>query len=257
MGLKAALLKMDVDSDPVVMFTDASDSMFTCSAEEMLSRFNKLGADLVVGTQAQCWPPEEHNCNMGKKVLEEGLAAGMEVDSEEGRVSSGYGSDRPVSHPRPRLWANGGLIMGRRSKVLELIGNYEQYLVENQVLKQKRGRGTMWGEFYKSCKPFNMTHKEWSTAIIGEDSPTYDDQVCINRYVIEKARERDLRVKLDRDSTLLHSMGGTEPEMYNLDESNRPYWPVTMKTPCVWHFNNPICKAYMKPMIAKFPGAFV
>jgi hypothetical protein len=54
-----------------------------------------------------------------------------------------------------------------------------------------------------------------------------------------------------------YATGGSEPGTYKLDQYNRPYWPDTMKTPCVWHFNNPICKAYMKPMIAKFPGAFV
>lgn len=261
MGLKAAMLKIPSDEDPVIVFSDASDSMYTCGADEMLSRFNRLDADLVVGMETQCWPPEANICNKGQKVMEEGMEAGMEVVSDEGRIPDLYGKKGNVdAYPRPRMWGNGGLIMGRRSKMLEFIADFEAFLVENPVQKAKRGKGTNWGAFYKSCKPFNMTSEEWVTAVTAKEPTTwmsYDDQLCLNRFMIEKAEQRDFRVKFDRDSTLLHTMGGTEPSLYKLDQYNRPYWPDTMKAPCVWHFNNPICKAYMKPMIAKFPGAFV
>ena len=262
MGLKAALLKIpEEQGDPVVIFSDASDSMYTCGADEMLSRFNKLDADVVVGTETQCWPPDSHNCDMGQAVMEEGMAAGMSVVSDEGRIPGKYGKKgNKKRYPLPRMWGNGGVIMGRRSKMLELMEDFESFLVENEVQKANRGKGTNWGTFYKSCRPYNMTAEEWHEAITAKDPTTwmsYDDQLCLNRFMIEKAAKFDLRVKFDRDSTLLHTMGGTEPRNYKLDEYNRPYWPDTMKSPCVWHFNNPICKAFMKPMIKKFPGAFV
>jgi hypothetical protein len=115
------------------------------------------------------------------------------------------------AYPRPRMWGNGGVIMGRRSKMMELVAQFEDFLVENPVIKAKRGKGTSWGAFYKSCKPYNMTDDEWQAAVTAEAPTTwmsFNDQLCLNRFMIEKAEQRDLRVKFDRDSTLMHTMGG-------------------------------------------------
>jgi hypothetical protein len=212
MGLKAAMLKLPEGEDPVVIYSDAADSMYTCDADEMLARFNALDADLVVGTETQCWPPDSNNCVMGQGVMEEGMAAGMEVISDEGRVPDLSGKLGSVdAYPRPRMWGNGGVIMGRRSKMMELVAQFEDFLVENPVIKAKRGKGTSWGAFYKSCKPYNMTDDEWQAAVTAEAPTTwmsFNDQLCLNRFMIEKAEQRDLRVKFDRDSTLMHTMVG-------------------------------------------------
>eukprot|EP00227_Mantoniella_beaufortii_P007693 CAMPEP_0197597710 /NCGR_PEP_ID=MMETSP1326-20131121/27852_1 /TAXON_ID=1155430 /ORGANISM="Genus nov. species nov., Strain RCC2288" /LENGTH=292 /DNA_ID=CAMNT_0043164415 /DNA_START=70 /DNA_END=945 /DNA_ORIENTATION=+ len=81
MGLKAAMMK--IPGDPVVIFSDASDSMYTCGPEEILSRFDALGADLVVGTETQCWPPVAEQCvGAGAAALQAGMDAGMEVRSD-------------------------------------------------------------------------------------------------------------------------------------------------------------------------------
>jgi hypothetical protein len=69
---------------------------------------------------------------------------------------------------------------------------------------------------------------------------------------------KDTRVKLDRDATLLHTVGGTSSESYGADpKTGRPFWKATSKSPCVWHFNTPQAADEMRPMIKKYPKAFV
>ena len=77
------------------------------------------------------------------------------------------------------------------------------------------------------------------------------------KEAMEKAEE-EKAVKLDRDATLLHTVGGTSSESYGADpKTGRPFWKATSKSPCVWHFNTPQAADEMRPMIKKYPKAFV
>ena len=85
------------------------------------------------------------------------------------------------------------------------------------------------------------------------------DRMCLNRYLIERSKAKDVRVKLDRDGTLVHAVGGTDARRsYATDQkTGRPFWKATNKSPCVWHFNTPQVKDEMRPMIEAYPDAFV
>ena len=86
----------------------------------------------------------------------------------------------------------------------------------------------------------------------------YDDQMCLNRYLIERSAAKDVRVKLDRDATLVHAVGGTSSQSYATNpKTGRPFWKATSKSPCVWHFNTPAAAEEMRPMIRAYPDAFV
>ena len=273
MGMKAAMLK--IPGDPVVLFSDAASSMFTCGAEEILRRFNAVDADLVVGAAAAaaagggCWPPGAAHCGAGRQGVrvEEAAGAGMEVRSDKGRVRPDGGLKAVGANPPPappRQWGSAGVLIGRKSKMMELVSAMEGYLATDPAMAAGRGAGARWGAFYKACKPFNQSDAQYLAAMRadgrgGGHGRTYDDQVCLHRYMAEAAAARDhgVRVKVDRAGTILHTVGGTEPGSYRPDHNNKPFWAETMKSPCVWHFNTPTAKAYMEPMIEKFPGAFV
>lgn len=259
-GLKASLLRLPADEDPLVILADSDDSMFTCDAEEMLSRFEELDADIVVGTETRCWPPEASHCGDGYKHLEEGVRAGMEVRSELGRVESS-GDATHETKPTTRIWGDAGAIVGRRSALVKLLREFESFLEINPKYKADQGTGARWGAFYKSCKPFGVDTKAWREAVSARPPRAwigYDDQMCLNRYLIERSKAKDVRVKLDRDGTLVHAVGGTSSQSYATDpKTGRPFWKATSKSPCVWHFNTPAAADEMRPMIKEYPDAFV
>ncbi len=260
-GLKASLMRMpagDGGADPLVILADSDDSMFTCGAEEIVRRFENLDADIVVGTETRCWPPEAAHCRDGYKHLEDGVAAGMEVRSELGRVDAG----NPGEHkPTSRVWGDAGAIVGRKSALVKLLKEFESFLEINPKFRADQGEGARWRSFFKSCKPFGLDTKAWRAAVNARPPRTwigYDDQMCLNRYLIERSMAKDTRVKLDRDATLLHTVGGTSSESYGADpKTGRPFWKATSKSPCVWHFNTPQAADEMRPMIKKYPKAFV
>ena len=262
MGLKASLLRLPADErhDPLVILADSDDSMFTCDAEEMLSRFEDLDADIVVGTETRCWPPEASHCGDGYKHLEEGVRAGMEVRSELGRVESS-GDATHDTKPTTRIWGDAGAIVGRRSALVKLLREFESFLEINPKYKADQGTGARWGAFYKSCKPFGVDTKAWREAVSARPPRAwigYDDQMCLNRYLIERSAAKDARVKLDRDATLVHAVGGTSSQSYATNpKTGRPFWKATSKSPCVWHFNTPAAAEEMRPMIRAYPDAFV
>ena len=80
MGLKAALLRLGRLSkmrdgksetyDPVVIFSDASDSLFSCDETEMLARFESMGADVVISATARCHRPDRA-CAGGAALIRE------------------------------------------------------------------------------------------------------------------------------------------------------------------------------------------
>ena len=91
-----------------------------------------------------------------------------------------------------------------------------------------------------------------------EGGGSFDARACVARYVVERARARDARVKLDRDGTLVHATRGTAPGAYGRNAYEKPYWRETKKAPCVWRFDDAAAGAGdMMDMIARFPGAFV
>jgi hypothetical protein len=53
-GPKSALLQ--VPGNPVVMVTDTTDVMFSCSESEIMERFESTGADVLLGGESQLWP---------------------------------------------------------------------------------------------------------------------------------------------------------------------------------------------------------
>ncbi|RSH80174.1 hypothetical protein EHS25_007279 [Saitozyma podzolica] len=90
--------------DDLVLLTDATDVWFQLSPQFLVSRFQELDADIVVGADMKCWPNDEdsEDCT---GVAESPLPLGIFSDSDD---ESGSGFRRP-------RWANSGTVIGRLS----------------------------------------------------------------------------------------------------------------------------------------------
>ena len=134
---------------------------------------------------------------------------------------------------------DGGAIIGRASKMLELVRDFESFLLEAKTPERGKslGAGAAWSDFYKSCAP---------SADASAFAQLYDDRVCLSRYLSQRAAAGDARVKRDVRGSLLETVGGADARRETLAAA-----------PCVFHFSDPTTKALMKPMAAKFPGVLV
>lgn len=56
-GLLNAYIQ-ELDDDEIILFTDATDTVFVAREEEILLKFNKLNAPLVFSAEINCWPDE-------------------------------------------------------------------------------------------------------------------------------------------------------------------------------------------------------
>ena len=97
--------------------------------------------------------------------------------------------------PRPNKWANGGAWMGRRNDILDYFEELESYLVTNSA-NQGVGDG-----FKKACKPYKMSDRTYKERTVA--AGFFDDQTCLNRYLMESAGARDSKVKLDMDGSVI------------------------------------------------------
>uniref|UniRef100_A0AAQ5Y891 procollagen-lysine 5-dioxygenase n=1 Tax=Amphiprion ocellaris TaxID=80972 RepID=A0AAQ5Y891_AMPOC len=83
--LKKELLKHSDNKDLVVMFVDSYDVIFASGPEELLSKFSRLGHQVVFSAEGFCWPdqrlaskyPEVHS---GKRYLNSGGFIGFAAD---------------------------------------------------------------------------------------------------------------------------------------------------------------------------------
>jgi hypothetical protein len=76
---KAALLQMK--GNPVVMFADTTDVMFSCPESEILARFEQVGADILVGGESQLWPEIDTYFDMqDEREYIDKTAAGIDVN---------------------------------------------------------------------------------------------------------------------------------------------------------------------------------
>ena len=107
----------------------------------------------------------------------------------------------------------------------------------------------------RACKPYKMTNTEYEKRTIA--AGFFDDQTCLNRFLMESAGQRNSRVKVDMDGSLMLSLGGTDPNTFKTAKDGRVFWEKTQKAPCVWHFNNPDSKKRMPAVAKKFPGYWV
>ena len=278
-GLKAALMSLgsggdesaaaasgEPEPDPLVVFADAPRALFACDADEMTRRFEKLGADLVVsadGVAAELGFGA-HEFHAARATLGAAMAEGLsEVRSDEGRIPGEYVGDAAAAAtsapplPDARAWPGGAAMIGRRSKMLELVRDVETFLTEDaqeeaEEEDEAEGSRRRSGAFRASC------FKKKGEGSNSEGGGSFDARACVARYVVERARARDARVKLDRDGTLVHATRGTAPGAYGRNAYEKPYWRETKKAPCVWRFDDAAAGAGdMMDMIARFPGAFV
>ena len=120
---------------------------------------------------------------------------------------------------------DGGAIIGRASKMLELVREFESFLEEakreagpsSERRRPSLGAGAAWSDFYKSCAP--STGADASALL-------YDDRACLSRYVSERAAAGDARVKQDARGSLLETVGGADANRETLAGG----------APCVFHF---------------------
>jgi len=246
MGAKAALLQMS--GNPVVMFADTTDVMFSCPDTEILARFAKTGADILIGGESQLWPEIDTYFDMTDErefLLKTATKMGEKnIGLVDEAADATDGEDR-----FPNKWANGGTWMGRRNDLLDYFSEIEGYLTTN-VESQGVGDG-----FARACKPYKMTNTEYEKRTIA--AGFFDDQTCLNRFLMESAWQRNSRVKVDMDGSLMLSLGGTDPNTFKTAKDGRVFWEKTQKAPCVWHFNNPDSKKRMPAVAKKFPGYWV
>ena len=245
MGAKAALLQMT--GNPVVMFADTTDVMFSCSEGEILDRFDATDARVLIGGESQLWPEIDTYFDMqDERDFIERNSAKMdpEIGLRRGATKTPDGID-----PRPNKWANGGAWMGRRNDILDYFEELESYLVTNSA-NQGVGDG-----FKKACKPYKMSDRTYKERTVA--AGFFDDQTCLNRYLMESAGARDSKVKLDMDGSVILAVGGTDLKEFKKDSDGSVYWEKTQKTPCVWHFNNPESKKLMPAVTKQFPSYWV
>ena len=248
MGAKAALLQMS--GNPVVMFADTTDVMFSCPEPEILKRFERTGADILIVGESQLWPEIDTYFDMKEeRAFIDKTAAGIDakLGLREGATVSN--KEEPGVDRRPNKWANGGAWMGRKDAILKYYEELESYLVEN-VKSQGNGDG-----FKKACIPYKMSQSEYSKRTIA--AGFFDDQTCLNRFVMENAGKRNSRVKVDMDGTIMLSLGGSDLKEFKATHDGKVFWERTDKVPCVWHFNNPNSKKLMPVMAKKFPSYWV
>lgn len=245
MGAKTALLQMS--GNPLVMFADTTDVMFSCPEEEILGRFEDTGARILIGGESQLWPEVDTYFDMQEER--------DFIDETSAKMDPRIGLRRDAKKPepgedvRPNKWANGGTWMGRRNDLLDYFDEIESYLTTNS-----RGQGEGDG-FKRACKPYKMSDQEYHQRTIA--AGFFDDQTCLNRYLMESAGARDTKVKVDMDGSLLLSVGGTPLTEFRSTRDGEVYWEKTQKAPCVWHFNNPDSKKLMPIIAKKFPSHWV
>ena len=246
MGAKAALLQMS--GNPLVMFADTTDVMFNCPADEILDRFEQSGADILIGGETQLWPEidtyfdmkrerdfiEATSADFAKKKL------GLIADAKPAKD----GEDR-----MPNRWANGGTWMGRKESLLDYFDAIESYLVTN-VKAQGDGDG-----FKRACKPYGMSDSEYAKRVVA--AGFFDDQTCLNRFVMENAALKNDRVVVDMDGSVMLSVGGTDFSEFKTAKDGSVYWEKTQKAPCAWHFNNPESKKLIPKAAKTFPSYWV
>ena len=245
MGAKAALLQMT--GNPVVMFADTTDVMFSCSEGEILDRFEATDARILIGGESQLWPEIDTYFDMQdeRDFIEKNSAKmNPKIGLRRGATKTPDGVD-----PRPNKWANGGAWMGRRNDILDYFEELESYLVTNAE-SQGVGDG-----FKKACKPYKMSDRTYKGRTVA--AGFFDDQTCLNRYLMESAGARDYKVKLDMDGGVMLSVGGTDMKEFKEDDDGKVYWERTQKAPCVWHFNNPESKKLMPAIAKQFPSYWV
>jgi len=115
MGAKTALLQMR--GNPVVMFADTTDIMFSCSESEILQRFEDVDADILIGGESQLWPEIETYFDMkAEKEQTDKVSAGIDRSIGLRKHAEKPGPD---NDQRPNKWANGGVWMGRKTDLLK------------------------------------------------------------------------------------------------------------------------------------------
>lgn len=235
MGLKTVLLQLE--GDPVVMFVDSSDVLCACGEAEILRRFQETGAEMLIGGESQLWPEVAAYFSMAPVLArrDEMLHLGS-----LGRIKDPAPAS-PGTDSWPHRWANGGTFMGTKQRLLEYFDAIEGYLAP---AAQGDGDG-----FARECPPY----KAEQPAAGG----FFDDQACLNRFLMETAAKNSTGVKLDADGSLFFSVGGWPLTHFQQDENGKVYWTDTQKSPCIWHFNNPLSKKKISPIIKQYPGYFV
>ena len=230
--------------DPVVIFSDASDSLFSCDETEMLARFESMGADVVISATARCHRPDGA-CAGGAALIREtepdattntakkrvgATRRRSNVDADERRtVGEGVGAkpteakktgsreaadfaSRTTARTKanakaPRAWADAGALAGRWSKLLELVEELESFLVRDpRAFAARAGRRFELGKILQECAPVARTAGSRTNATV-TSGLGFDEQACLNRYVAEKAESGDTRVVMDLEGKLLRAVG--------------------------------------------------
>ena len=123
----------------------------------------------------------------------------------------------------PNRWANGGTWMGRKEALLDYFDAIEGYLVTN-VKSQGDGDG-----FRRACKPYGMSDAEYAKRTVA--AGFFDDQTCLNRFIMENAGIKNDRVVVDMDGSVMLSVGGTDFSEFKTAKDGSVYWEKTQKAP--------------------------
>ena len=85
---------------------------------------------------------------------------------------------------------DGGAIIGRASKMLELVRDFESFLEEVKTPERGKslGAGAAWSDFYNACAAS-------AAASASASARLYDDRVCLNS-TSERAAAGDARVSV-------------------------------------------------------------
>jgi len=238
MGLKTNL--HHIEGDPIVIASDTGDVYFSCSQDDIEARFEATGADMIASGETQLWPEvrsyfEEKDINDWKVENSNLGSIGKAAEPEKG-------------DSKPYRWPNAGLIMGRKSALLRYVNAVEDIMYTIPSHGDDR--------FDKNCLPFKMSLADAVNSHISD--AFYDDQLCLNAYIMAEMAKKNIKVKVDIDGSILNSPGGIDMDMMKRDPvSGRVYNAMTGKSPCAWHFNNPLAKTRMVTAVEKFPNYFL
>lgn len=238
MGMKTSL--HHIQGDPVVIASDTGDVYFSCSQDDIEARFVATGADMIASGETQLWP--EVRSYFDEKEINEWKMK----NSNLGDVGKSAEPEHPDN--KPYRWPNAGLIMGRKSALLRYVNAVEEILYTIPSHGDNR--------FDKNCLPFKVSVADAVNAHISD--AFYDDQLCLNAYIMGEMAKKNIKIKVDVDGSIISSPGGIDMDMVKRDPvSGRVYNAMTGKSPCAWHFNNPLAKTRMVTAVEKFPNYFI
>lgn len=236
----------NAQSSSIVLVLDAYDTVPICSADELLSKFNAFGADIVMSTGKDCWPDP----NVEAFLLE--------------RLSDDERASRPFLPWF--LCPNSGAIMGRHDAMLSMFRRVHQMVTAgngscadfegNEFTKNTQSDQRCYTSYYTENVRFHeMEAAEGETEGVSEGVLDLSDLDGDAPPSLNKEFYDGIKMALDYDNALFLSTGGMMFMDIELDIGSEGAISMRSKVSnssfCVLHGNGPgviLWRSFVKQM---------